>query len=154
MVGCWRCTYPSIRFFVSRSRSFCLVSGVVLWVVLCEVLVVCVHVVLCVVLVVVVVRTWCYARVSGHSHARMQLIKTDRPQCAGPLRLDCPAGTPLRLLPPSAGSRRSQVQKSPNPKARKKIARHAHLSPPLLRRKGGAIFSISSALSAQDLGPE
>ena len=21
MVGCWRCTYPSIHFFVSRSRS-------------------------------------------------------------------------------------------------------------------------------------
>ena len=35
-------------------------------------------------MVVEVVRTWCYARVSGHSHARMQLIKTDRRQCAGP----------------------------------------------------------------------
>ena len=72
MVGCWVCTYSSIHFFVSRSRSvarcahiqaFTLklqdqgrLSGVFcvcMWRVWC-VWVVCVHVVLCVVLVVCV----------------------------------------------------------------------------------------------------
>ena len=41
------------------------------------------------------------------------------------------------------------VQTSPNPKASKKIARLAHLTPHSGGR-GGAIFSISSALDALD----
>ena len=59
---------------------------------------------------------------------------------------------PLRQFPQKAGSRRPQSKTSPNSKSRKKIARHAHLTPllPLLRRKGSAIFSISSALDALD----
>ena len=43
-------------------------------------------------------------------------------------------GETLRLFPPKAGSRRPQCKQSPNPKS----------------RKGGAIFSISSALDALD----
>ena len=47
MVGCWRCTYPSIHFFVSRSRS--VVRGAV----------VCVVCVVCCVGVGVDVWKWC-----------------------------------------------------------------------------------------------
>ena len=68
-----------------------------------------------------------------------------------PLRLDCPAGKTLSLFPTKAGSRHSQSKTSPNPKARKKIARHAHLTPHSFGGRGGAIFSISSALDALDL---
>ena len=53
MVGCWRCTYPSIHVEDTLKITVgCLVCGVV-----CCVL--CVHVVLCVVLVVVVCVCCC-----------------------------------------------------------------------------------------------
>ena len=57
MALCSRCTYPSIHFFVSRSRSvvWCVHVACVARVVCC-VLYVCVHVVLC---VVVCVCVWC-----------------------------------------------------------------------------------------------
>ena len=62
-----RCTYPSIHFFVSRSRSVvdCALCGVV-WYVWCESGVcvrvrVCVCVCVCVVCVCVCVLTWLYA---------------------------------------------------------------------------------------------
>ena len=58
----------------------------------------------------------------------MHPIKMGQCQCTDPFSwTDQPE--PLRLFPPKAGSRRPQVQKSPNPKARKKIARLAHLTP-------------------------
>ena len=64
MALCSRCTYPSIHFFVSRSRSVvwcvhvaCVVCGLCVHVVLCVVLVVCVC--CCVVVVVVCVLLCC-----------------------------------------------------------------------------------------------
>ena len=61
-------------------------------------------------------------------------------------------GGALRLFPPKAGSRRTQCKLHPTPKARKKIARLAHVTPHSFGGRGGAIFSISSALDA--LHPE
>ena len=46
----------------------------------------------------------------------------------------------LRLFPPKAGSRRPQVQNSPNPKSRKKIARLAHLTPHSFGGRGAQSF--------------
>ena len=104
------------------------------------------------VLVVVVVRTVCFTRVSGQSRARIQLIKMGQCQCTSPFGWTVqPAKTPT--LVPSEGrcqASPSAKKSSPNSKSRKKIARHAGLTSPLLRRKGGAIFSISSALGAPD----
>ena len=84
----------------------------------------------------------------------MQLIKWASASAPTPSGWTDQPAKALRLFPPKAGSRRPQVQNSPNPKARKKIARPRPPRLPLLRSKGGAIFFISSALSAQDLGPE
>ena len=86
------------------------------------------------------------ACVSVHIRKQHALNKMGQCQCINPL----PAGKTLRLLPWKAGSRHPRVQTSPNRKARKKIARLAQLTSPLLRRKEGAIFSISSALDAPD----
>ena len=59
----------------------------------------------------------------------------------------------LRPFPPKAGSGLSPGAKtSPNSNSRKKIARLAGLTAPLLRRKGSAIFSISSGLDAPGSG--
>ena len=94
-----------------------------------------------------------FKSVSVHAHARVQLIKMGQCQCTDPFGWTDQPEPPT----PVASECRFQASpsaKSPNPKARKKIARHAHLSPLSSRRKGGAIFSISSALSAQELGPE
>ena len=55
----------------------------------------------------------------------------------------------LRLFHPKAGSRRPKCTPHPNPR-RGKILRGTPTSPPLLRRKGSTIFSISSALDALD----
>ena len=111
----------------------------------------------CVVVVVVVVVLWCgticNAQVSVHLCARVQLIKK-----ASTIVLASSAGL-FQPEPPTPVASESRFQafpsaKSPNPKAKKKIARHTHLSPLSFGGRGGAIFSISSALSAQDLGPE
>ena len=50
-------------------------------------------------------------------------------QCTSPFGWTDQPVKALRLFPPKAGSRRPQAQKSPNPESRKKIARHAHLTP-------------------------
>ena len=86
------------------------------------------------------VRT-CSELKMGQHHCAIPFGWTDQPDLPTPI--------------PSEGRfQASPVQTSPNPKSRKKIARLAHLTPPppspLLRRKGGAIFSISSALGAVD----
>ena len=69
----------------------------------------------------------------------VQLIKTDQCQCTGPF------GWTDHLKPPCTCSLRKQVpdipnQTSPNPKDRKKIARHAHLTPHSSSRKGAQSF--------------
>ena len=64
MVGCWRCTYPSIHFFVSRSRS---VVWCVVWCV-CGVLWWCGVVVCC-----VVVLWWCVCVVCGEAWHTLSL---------------------------------------------------------------------------------
>ena len=135
------------------------------WWLLCVVVVVVVCVVvvvvvsgggcLCVVVVVVVVvvRTVCFTRVSGQSRARMQLIKLGQCQCTDPFGwTDQPAKNPTPFPSESRFQASPGAKTSPNSKSRKKIARHAGLTSPLLRRKGGAIFSIALELSAP--GPE
>ena len=76
-----------------------------------------------VVVVVVVVSRTC---VSVHTHADVQLIQNGPMHWS--LRLDCPAGTPT---PVAYGSRFQAFAetKATNPKARKKIARHAQPCP-------------------------
>ena len=90
---------------------------------------------------------------SVHANASVHLIKMDQCQCTGPFGWTDQPEKPLSLFPPKTDSRLPQCKKFTQPKARKKIARHAHLA---LLSFGGrsAIFSISSALSAQDLDPE
>ena len=80
---------------------------------------------------------------------RVQLIKTDRRQCTSRFGwTDQPV--PLRLLPPSAGSRRPQVQNITQPQGEDKDCEARPPHSPLLWRKGDAIFSISSVLDALD----
>ena len=57
------------------------------------------------------------------------------------LPLDRPAGTPVRLFSPKAGSRRPQVQNITQPQ-RKKIARHAHLTPLSVGGRGAIFLSL------------
>ena len=100
--------------------------------------------------VVVVVRTGCSACMSVHTRTRLQLIKKmDQCQCTGPFGwTDQPethyACSLRRQVPgvPSANLAQPQVEEKDCE------ARPPH--PPLLRRKGGAIFSTSSALDALD----
>ena len=82
---------------------------------------------------------------------RVQLMKTDQCQCAGLFGWTDQPETPTPV-PPRAGSRRSQVQTHSNPKARKKIARHAHLSPFSFGGRERAIFSIASACECPGTG--
>ena len=106
-------------------------------------------VVVLVVVVVVVVRTMCNTRVYP-CMCTVQLIKMG--QCTGTDPFgwtDQPEKSPTPV-PSESRFQVSPVQTSPNPKARKKNARFAHLASPLLRRKGGAIFSISSALDLDE----
>ena len=58
------------------------------------------------------------------------------------LRLDCPAGTPLRLFPPKAGSRRPQVQTITQPRVEEKDCEARPPRSPLLRRKRAESFSF------------
>ena len=102
-------------------------------------------------LVVVVVRTWCYTWVSVHPCARVHLIKK-----ANTNVLASSAGQSSRK--PYACSLREQVPGVPRckitqPQGEEKDCEARPPHPPLLRRKGGAIFSIASALDAQGLGP-
>ena len=60
--------------------------------------------------------------------------------------------TPLHLFPPKAGSRRPQVQTVTQPQGEEKDCEARPPRPPLLRRKGSAIFSISLALDAPGPG--
>ena len=70
----------------------------------------------------------------------VQLIKMGWCQRTSPFGwTDQPEKT-LRLFPPKAGSRRPQSKKSPNPKARKKIARHACLAPHSFGGRGAQSF--------------
>ena len=64
---------------------------------------------------------------------------TDQPETPGFLRRQVP-GFPSAEFTQPQGEEKDCEARPPHP--------------PLLRRKGGAIFSISSALSAQDLDPE
>ena len=103
-----------------------------------------------VVVVVVVVRTWCYTWVSVHPCARVQLIKW---AIASALASSAGLSSRHPTTPvPSEGRFQASpgAKNSPNPKARKKIARPAHLTSHSFGGRGGAIFSISSALDALD----
>ena len=100
--------------------------------------------------VVVVVRTCSCTRMSIHTCTRHAKFLKGQHQCARPFGWTDQPAKAQRLLPPKAGSRRPRVQNSPNPKSRKKIARLAYLTPHSSGGRGGAIFSISSALDAQD----
>ena len=113
------------------------------------VVVVVVAVVAVVAVVVVVVQTICNAQVSVHLCAQVQLIKkgsTSVPASSAGLS----SRYPLRLLPRRASSRRPQAQKITQPQVEGKDCEARPHHPALFRRKGDAIFSISSALSAQD----
>ena len=87
------------------------------------------------------VDVWLYAHVYPYVHAACnELNNMGQHQCAAPL-----AGQSSRKPPmPVASETRFQAfpeQTSPNPKARKKIAKHARLTHLSLRRKGeGAQF--------------
>ena len=85
----------------------------------------------------------------------MHLIKMGQCQFTDPFGWTVqPAKKTLRLFPPKAGSRRPQGQKIiTQPQGEEKDCEARPPRSPLLRRKGGAIFSISS-LSAQDPNPE
>ena len=79
--------------------------------------------------VVQVVRTMNNEDVSDHVNACMQLIKMDQCQCTGPFGwTDQPEKNP-KPVPSEGRFQASPEQNSPNPKARKKITRHAHLAP-------------------------
>ena len=113
--------------------------------------VVLVVVVVVVLVVVVVVRTWCNAQVSVHLCAQVQLIKK-----ASTSVLASSAGLSSRQ--PYACCLREQVPGVPKckltqPQGEEKDCEARPPHPQLLRRKGGAIFSIASALDAQGLGP-
>ena len=87
-----------------------------------------------------------------HDAARMHLIKK-----ASTSVLASSAGLSSRL--PYACCLREQVPGVPKckitqPQGEEKDCEARPPHPPLLRRKGGAIFSIASALSAQGLGPD
>ena len=99
--------------------------------------------------VVVVVRTVCFTCMSVHTRTRMQLMKMDQCQCTGPFGCTDQPAKALRL------SLRRQVPGVPGanltqPQGEEKDCEARPPHPPLLRRKGGAIFSISSALDALD----
>ena len=105
-----------------------------------------------VVVVVVVVRTICNAQVSVHLCAQVQLIKK-----ATTIVLASSAG--LSSPTPYACSLREQVPGVPKckitqPQGEEKDCEARPPLPLLPRRKEEAIFSISSALSALELGPE
>ena len=79
----------------------------------------------------------------------MQLIKTDQCQCAGPF------GWTVQPAPHYACCLRRQVPGVPcanitQPQVEEKDCEARPSHPPLLRRKGCAIFSISSELDALD----
>ena len=78
--------------------------------------------------VVVVVRTNCNAQVSVHLRSRVHFFKSDQCQCTGPFGW---TDQPEPTAPVAYGSRfqASPAANSTNPKARKKVARRAHLSP-------------------------
>ena len=121
--------FSSLLFslFSSSSLLFCLCLSVS----------VCCCVLFCVA-VVCVVRTWCYARVSGHSHARMQKqIKWVSASALTP-SAGLTSRNPLRLFPQKAGSRRPQVQKITQPQGEEKRLRGTPTSPPLSFGGSGA----------------
>ena len=60
--------------------------------------------------------------------------------CTSPFGWNDQPAKVLRLFPPKAGSKRPQVQTSPNPKSRKKIARLAHLTPHSFGGRGAQSF--------------
>ena len=101
---------------------------------------------------------WCglcnHTRVSGDTHACVQSIKLDLCQRTSPFGWTVQPEKTLSLFPTKAGSRLSQAQILTQPQVEEKDceARPPHL--PLLRRKGGAIFSISSGLDAPGPDPE
>ena len=104
--------------------------------------------------VVVVVQTWCSTRVSLHPGARVQLIKWVSASALTPsagLTSREKSPTPV---PSESRFQVSPVQTSPQPQGEEKDCEVRPPLPLLLRRKGEAIFSIASALSAQGLGPE
>ena len=93
------------------------------------VMVVVVLVMVVVVVVMVVIRTMNNEDVSDHVNACMQLIKMDQCQCTCPFGwTDQPEKKP-KLVPSEGRFQASPEQNSPNPKARKKITRHAHFAP-------------------------
>ena len=86
---------------------------------------------------------------SSRAHS-CKLIETDRRQCASPFGWTEQPAKALCLLPPSAGSRRPRVQNLTQLQVEEKDCEARPPHSPLLRRKGGAIFSISPALDALD----
>ena len=109
-----------------------------------------------VVAVVVVVRTWYMTCVSVHARQCHALIKTDRRQCACPASALVPSTGLTSRKKPYALSLRVQVPGVPRckitqPQGEEKDCEARPPFSPLLRRKGCAIFSISSSLDALDL---
>ena len=101
-------------------------------------------------------RWWWWCRrcnnedVSVHVNACVQRIrKTGWRQCTSPFGWsDQPEKGPCACFPPKAGSRRPQCKPHPTPSRGKRL--RGTPTSPLLRRKGGAIFSIVSELDALD----
>ena len=81
----------------------------------------------------------CCTRLSGHSSARVQLIKMGQCQCTDPFGWTDQPGVP-------------ECKTLTQPQVEEKDCEARRPHPPLLRKKGGAIFSIALELSAP--GPE
>ena len=94
----------------------------------------------CVVVVVMVVRTEFCTCTSVHTRTRMQLVKMDQCQCTGPFgwtdQVETPYVCSLRRQVPGVPGAKTHL----NPKARKKIARHAHLTPLSFGRREAQSF--------------
>ena len=83
----------------------------------------------------------------------VQLIKMDQCQRTGPFGWTDQPENP-KPVPSEGRFQASPVKKFTQPQGEEKDCEARPPRLPLLRRKGSAIFSISSALGAQDLGPE
>ena len=84
-------------------------------------------------------KMWSIARVSSHTYKHAMNLKMGQHQCTSPFGRTDQSENPTPV--PSKGRfQASPVQTSSNPKARKKIARHARLTSPLQRKKGAQSF--------------
>ena len=101
---------------------------------------------LCVIRVCLSIRASGMQRIKVDWRHGTKELKMGQHQCANPLTIR----KTLCLFPSEGKFQASPVQTSPNPKARKNIAKHANLTSLSFGGRGAQSFSNSSALDAQD----